>query len=382
MSSLLTKVLNQENFVNLELCINEIPDPRVKGRIIYPLRTIIVIAICAIIGGANDFKAIERFGWDHCDWFQELLNLTTSIPSHDTFNRVFTLINPRLFFDWISLWLTGVVGQLGTIDTIRIDGKLITSLSSENPINFMRAWSDELKLVLAQVKVTKGSNEITTIPAVLDRLDMEGKTVTIDAIGTQTAIVDQVCEKGGDYVLVLKKNQHQLYEDVSLYLTDIATGQIIDSSMKYHKDVDANHGRIETRECWVVTNLDWLDSKERWTNLKSIIMVKATVQKRGHLSEHVRFFISSLDISAKRLLKRIRNHWSIENQLHWPLDVIFCEDKSTTRDIFGIQNLGALKGVALSLLLQNEMKISIAGKRARSASNLSYMLEVLLKRIF
>ena len=139
MSSLLLKVITNKNFVNLEACIAEIPDPRVNGRVRYPLRTIIVIALCATIGGANDFTAVERFGWDHCDWFEQLLGLKTNIPSHDTFNRIFDMLNPRLLFDWISLWLHNVAEKLGLIDTIRIDGKLILSLSAENPLCFVRA---------------------------------------------------------------------------------------------------------------------------------------------------------------------------------------------------------------------------------------------------
>jgi hypothetical protein len=160
MSSLLCKVITNENFVNLESCIAEIPDPRTNGRVTYPLRTIIVIALCATIGGANDFTAIERFGWDHCDWFEQLLGLKTNIPSHDTFNRIFNLIAPRQLFDWISLWLHNTAEELGLIDTIRIDGKLILSLSAEDPLCFVRAWSDQAKMVLEQVKGKELGSEL------------------------------------------------------------------------------------------------------------------------------------------------------------------------------------------------------------------------------
>ena len=299
MSSLLSKVITSENFVNLESCIAGIPDPRVEGRVTYSLRTIIVIALCATIGGANDFMSIERFGWDHCDLFEQLLGLKTNIPSHDTFNRVFNLITPRQLFDWISLWLHNTADELGLIDTIRIDGKLILSLSAEDPFCFVRAWSDQAKMVLEQVKVKKGTNEITTIPTVLDRLDLDGKTVTIDAIGTQKDIVDQICSKNGDYVLALKRNQHALYDDVSLYMTDVANGEIIDPSMQYYKDINGNHGRIETRECWVVSNIGWLNNKERWANLRSIILIKSTVHKKKSLTEHVRScFVKKVCLTA------------------------------------------------------------------------------------
>ena len=152
--------------------------------------------------------------------------------------------------------------------------------------------------------------------------------------------------------------------------------------MQYYKDINGNHGRIETRECWVVSNIGWLNNKERWANLRSIILIKSTVHKKKSLTEHVRFFISSHATSAKQMLLYTRGHWSIENQLHWPLDVVFCEDTSTTRDIYGIQNLATLKSTALSLLLQNDMKISTRGKRARAASTLIYLLEVLLNKTF
>lgn len=382
MSSLMNKIFTNQNFAKLDLCIAEIPDPRVQGRIVYPLRTIIVIALCASIGGANDFVGIERFGWDHCDFFEQLLGLKTNIPSHDTFNRVFSLINPRLFFDWISLWLHDVTERLELCDTIRIDGKIILSLSAEDPFNFVRAWSDECQVVLEQVKVKKGTNEITTIPAVLDKLNLDGKTVTIDAIGTQREIVDMICDKNGDYVLALKKNQHQLYDDVALYLNDVVEGQIIDPSMSYYKDIDSNHGRCEIRECWVVSDIDWLDNKRKWRNLNSLVLVKSTVRKKGSLTETKRFFISSKKTSAQNLLHNTRGHWSIENQLHWRLDTIFDEDISTTRDIYAIQNLATLKGVVLSLLLQNEMSLSVKNKRARAAANPLYLAEVLLNQCF
>lgn len=382
MDSLLTKVITNQNFVNLESCIAQIPDPRVQARTVYSLRTIIIIAVCATIGGANDFTTIECFGWDHCDFFEQLLGLKTSIPSHDTFNRVFNLLNPHLFFDWLSLWLHDVAEKLGLVETIRIDGKMVVSLSAEDPLCFVRAWSDQAKMVLEQVKVKKGTNEITTIPAVLDKLNLDGKMVSIDAIGTQKGIVSQICEKNGDYVLALKKNQPQLYEDVSLYLNDLVSGQIADPSMDYYKNIDSNHGRLEIRECWIVSNINWLHNLHNWRNLKSIVMVKSTVRKKGYLAETTKFYISSRVTSARKMLHYIRGHWSIENQLHWPLDVVFCEDISTTRDIYGIQNLAAIKGIALSLLLQNEMSISLKNKRARAGANFMFLLEVLLNQCF
>lgn len=382
MSSLITRVLTNENFVNLESCIAGIPDPRVQTRTIYSLRTIIIIAVCATIGGANDFTAIERFGWDHCDFFEQLLGLKTNIPSHNTFNRVFNLLNPHGFFDWLSLWLHDVAEGLDLVETIRIDVKMIVSLSAEDPLCFVRAWSDQAKMVLEQVKVKKGTNEITTIPAVLDKLDLDGKMVSIDAIGTQKDIASQICEKNGDYVLALKKNQPQLYEDVSLYLNDVASGQIIDPSMDHYKNTDSNHGRLEIRECWIVSNINWLHNRHHWRNLKSIIMIKSTVRRKGRLTETIRFYISSRVTPARKMLHYTRGHWSIENQLHWPLDVIFCEDVSTTRDIYGIQNRATTKGVVLSLLLQNEMSISLKNKRARAAANFMYLLEVLLNQLF
>jgi len=382
MSSLLDKIVTNEKFVNLEFCIAEIPDPLVQGRITYSLRTIIIIALCAAIGGANDFTAIEQFGWAHCDLFEQLLGLKTNIPSHDTFDRVFSLICPRLFFDCITLWLHDIAEALELIDTVRIDGKLILSLSAEDPLCFVRAWSDQCKVVLEQVKVKKGTNEITTIPEVLERLDLQGKTVTIDAIGTQTKIVDMICENGADYMLALKKNQHQLYDDVSLYLNDIANGDLVEPSVRYYKDINKGHGRNETRECWVVSNIDWLYNRRRWRNLKSLVLVKSTVIKKGISTENSRFYISSHSKSARGMLHYARGHWSIENQLHWQLDTVFCEDVSTTRDVYGIQNIAAVKGIALSLLLQNETPISVKNKRARAMANQPYLMEVLLNQHF
>lgn len=382
MSSLLTKILTNQNFVNLESCIAAIPDPRRQSQIDYSLKTIIIIAVCAIIGGADDFTAIEKFGWDHCDYFEKLLNLNTNIPSHDTFNDVFNRLIPRAFYEWISLWLADVIESLDLTETIRIDGKMITSLSAKDPLNFVRAWSDQIKMVVEKVKVKKGSNEIATIPDVLDKIDLDGKVVTIDAIGTQKNIADQICAKNGDYVFALKKNQPQLYEDVSLYLKDVVEGQIIDLSMDYYKAIDSNHGRIEVRECWIVSNISWLHNRHRWRKLRSIVLIKTSIRRKGSLIETSRFYISSKITSAKNMLGYVRGHWSIENQLHWQLDVNFCEDVSMVKDIYGIQNLTTIKDVALSLLLQNEMKLSIKNKRARAAANFTYLLEVLLNQSF
>lgn len=378
MSSQFHRLMTSKNFANLKICVGAIHDPRVKQRTRYPLTHIIIMALCATLGGANDFVAIERFCIDHKGFFMGLLGPKVKVPSHDTFGRVFSLISPRTLFKWVSLWLNSVAKSEGCGNSIALDGKVIASLSHKDPFNFVRAWSSSRSLVIGQEKVKHGSNEIVAMQEVLKELSLEGKVVTIDAIGTQKKIAKLICQRGGDYVLALKRNHRQLYENVKSYLEGIAGRETSDGSAQYYKHVDKSHGRHEVRECWIADSIGWLLDRENWHKLMSIALVRSTVKRGEKTTYHQRFFISSLTTTAQEMLSYVRGHWNIENQLHWQLDVAFREDASTLKDVYAVQNLASLRATAVSLLLQKESNLSVKNKRARASANRTFLMEVLL----
>lgn len=255
------------------------------------------------------------------------------------------------------------------------------ALKTFSPTTLVRAFFPAKNSVLAQEKVPLKTNEITTIPKVLLSIKnfIKGCICTIDAIGTQVRIVRLIVELGGSYFLAVKKNQPQLYEDISLYLNDVAQGNMPGAKYTYYETIEKGHGRIEKRQCWTTTTLDWLYRKKRWKNLQSISLIISTVT-RGNSEPVVtkRYFICEKIINAETALALARNHWSIENNLHWPLNVDFREHTATVRKRAGAENMAILRTVALSLLENNSMKASIKNKRARAACDLDYMLEVLL----
>lgn len=368
--------LSQENksFATLSECIQQIYDPRDKKKIKYSLYSIIIMSICALLSGANNWVEISQYCKERKRWLKKYLNISCPIPSHDTFNRVFRIINPKEFNFWILKWLCGLISES---EIINIDGKIIESYSSNDPLTLVRAWCQKNKIVLGQIKVPYGTNEITTIPKLLDILYLEGKIVTIDAIGAQKTIVEKIIEKKADYCIALKSNQHQFYKDIKLYL-DSLTNNEFDIPFTYHKTTDNDHGRYEIRHCWSTENIDWLIQKTQWKNLKSISVIEMLTEKNGKTSINRRYFISSLAADAKNILRIIRSHWSIENQLHWHLDVTFDEDKSTTRGIFGAQNLTFLRSVAISLLSSMLPKIGFKRKRQTVNRRPSLFKKILL----
>jgi len=355
----------KNTFTPLMTYLQEIYDPRDQKKIKYLLSEVVFIALAGLLSGQDDWVAIESYGKSRNRWLKKYFKLKCGIPSHDTFGHVFALIDPQELINALGKWLNNLI-SLPEQDIINIDGKLIESYSAADPFCLLKAWSSKMKIVLNQVKVPAYTNEIKAIPSLLDLIDIKGNIVTIDAIGAQKAIIKKICDKDGYYVIALKANQHRFYKDIKDYLISLANNEF-DIPFSYHETINKSHGRTEIRRCWSIDQLDWLEQKSEWTGLKSIILVETEIIYRGKTTINRRFFISNLNSDATKFLHVIRSHWSIENQLHWHLDVTFHEDHSRVKDRFGIQNLSFLRAVAISLL--SKIMKNLGFKRKRQIVN-------------
>lgn len=364
--------------------LTSIDDPRRDHQKFHSLFDILVISICAVICGAEHWTEIEEFGEAKQEWFSSFLELENAIPSHDTFRRVFILLDniklKEVFIDWISSAVSLSKGSLVNIDGKNLRGSK-EPIKGKKALNMVSAWASEQSVVLGQVKTDEKSNEITAIPELLKILDLEGCIVTIDAIGCQTEIVKEIAEKEADYVISLKGNQGILYEDVKDYLDWAEREKFKDISYDYCETLEKDHGRIEERRCWVTEEIDWLEQKEDWKGLKSVIMVEAIREViGGKQTVERRYFISSLEADANLALRSVRGHWAIENQLHWCLDIGFREDDCRVREDRSAENLATIRHIGLNLLKQEKScKLGIKSKRKKAGWNESYLLKVLKK---
>ncbi len=362
----------------------KVKDPRVERTKRHKLLDIILIAICGVICGADSWVDIEMFGKAKLEWLKTFLPLPNGIPSHDTFGRVFAAINPeefeRSFMEWVQAIVELTQGQV-----IAIDGKQLRgSQDSENgkrAIYMVSAWATANELVLGQRKVDEKSNEITAIPKLLKLLDIAGCIVTIDAIGTQTKIAKTIIEQGADYLLAVKENQGNLYEDIQDLFEEDARYNFEGAPYDYAKTVNKGHGRIEIRQCWAISDPEYLAQirdRERWSGLKSVVML-VSERRIGEVSEILtRYFISSLDSKAENILKVKRSHWGIENRLHWVLDIAFNEDHSRVCQKNAPHNFAILRHMALNLLKQEHTaKVGIKAKRLKCGWDTDYLLSVL-----
>lgn len=358
-------------------------DPRVERTKLHTLFDILVIAICAILAGADNWEDIADFGQAKQDWFKTFLELPNGIPSHDTFNRVFARLDPQEFQASFLSWIKAVSALLGG-QVIAIDGKILRRSHDRGlgqaAIDMVSAWACTNRLVLGQVKVDDKSNEITAIPALLHVLEVAGCIVTIDAIGCQTEIAETIVDKQGDYVLALKDNQGRLFEDVQLLFADLEKSQYKAYAFDYAKTLDKNHGRLESRECWTISDpevLRHLRGFENWKNLCTVSRIRAQRHVGEEKSCEDRYHLASL-VGAKRILWAVRSHCGIENELHWTLDLAFDEDHCRVRKDHGPQNFAILRHIALNLLKQEKtVKRGIKGKRLLAAWNQDYLLKVL-----
>jgi predicted transposase YbfD/YdcC len=361
-----------------------IPEPRLERTRLYELMEILVIAICAVICGADSWEDIEDFGHSKEVWLHNILKLPNGIPSHDTFRRVFGLIDAEAFQRSFVSWVQAVTQLIGG-QVIAVDGKKPRGSQDRGigrgAIDMVSAWASANQVVLGQVKVDDKSNEIKAIPALLRMLAISGCIVTVDSMGCQVEVAQTCVDQEAEYVLALKENQPNLYEDVTRLFTDLEASQMTAYPYDYAESFDNTHGRAEKRQCWTIAErevVQQLRGANRWPNLACVVRVRREYLEGLVKKREDRYFLSSLSGQAKQLLWAVRSHWSVENNLHWVLDIAFREDDSRVRKDNGPQNFTVLRHIALNLLKQEKTsKRSIKGKRLHAAWNTDYLELVL-----
>ena len=367
-----------EHFQTLE-------DPRIERTKKHPLLDILVIAVCTLLTGGEGFQDMELFGKSKQAWLRTFLALPHGIPSHDTFGRVFARLNPQRFQECFLSW-TRAVAQFTHGTLISLDGKTVKAsfdrATAASPLHMLSAWcSENGGLVIGQIKTESKSNEITAIPALLQLLALKGCIVTIDAMGCQTAIAHQIRDQGGDYLLALKSNHKKAYTAVKQHFhQDIEHHLAWRTAENFFDAFDDSHGRTVRRRVWAITDLTALPELTKWPGLQSVIAVETIRMAHQHapVTSDYRFYISSLGRSATAFVAMIRQHWDIENKLHWSLDVTFNEDRSRIRKEHAAENMAAVRHVALNLLRQEHSHhISLRQKRLLCGLDEHYLLTVL-----
>ena len=353
----------------------ELKDPRVEGRSDHLLEEILLITIAAVLSGADSWNEIEDYGKAKRDWLGSFLRLPGGIPSHDTFNRVFSLLDPAeletCFLHWVSS-----IAQMTAGEVVAIDGKSLRGTREGGKkalVHMVSAWANSNNLVLGQQRVDEKSNEITAIPKLLKVLELSGTIVTIDAMGCQKSIAQQILDKEADYILAVKENQLHLLEDMRDSFKMLPPQTTVE-------DIDCGHGRVETRRCSVLGELSLVDQAADWLGLQSLVRIEAERYHKasGKTEREIRYYISSLRPEATRINSAIRQHWGIENKLHWVLDVAFREDASRKRAGNAAQNFSRITRIALNLLKQNKTsKLGMKGKRLKAGWDNHYLLRLL-----
>ena len=365
---------------------SQVTDPRIHRTRKHDLIDILFAALCAALSGAEDCVAMADFAISRLSFLRQYVKMRGGAPSHDTFSRVFASINPTQFSQCFITW-TQTLQTLTNAEVIALDGKTLRhsfdTATGKAAIHMVSAWGALNGLVLGQVKVNAKSNEITAIPELLRLLDIRGSTITIDAMGTQKQIADQIVDSGADYILAVKGNQPDLMADVEAFFDRAHRDRFLDTdanviSHDRSQTRDADHGRVETRTCIVSDRIDQIPSASAWTGLHSIVQVQNERRLGEKVTQETRYYITSRAPNATSILRDIRYHWRIENCLHWVLDVTFDEDQNRTRVGHGPQNLAALRHIALNLCQSNTTrKASVRRKRNMAAWEPEFLAELL-----
>jgi predicted transposase YbfD/YdcC len=359
----------------------ELTDPRVR-KVTYPLINVVVIAVCAVICGADDFVAIAEFGRKKREWLARFLDLERGIPSHDRFNAIWAAIKPAEFEKCLLRWITAL-HEITAGQVIAIDGKTLRrsfdAASSKTAIHMVSAWATANHISLGQVVVDTKSNEITAIPKLLQILELSHSLVTIDAMGCQTAIARDIVEAEGDYVLAVKGNQPTLHQGIADFFDDHAKDDFARTKVRRYVTEEEGHGREEIRSYLLCPVPEDLPDRSRWANLRAIGMALSNTRRDGKDCTEIRYYILSKYLSGRRFAGAVRDHGSIENRLHWQLDVTFQEDQCRLRKGHADTNFSILRRTALSLLKNNStLKVGIKNKRLAAAWDETYLEEVLV----
>ena len=353
----------------------ELTDPRMDRTKDHLMEDIIFITIAAVICGAETWNDIEQYGKSKQSWLSQYLRLPCGIPSHDTFNRFFSALDPEAFEGAFLSWIKDI-SALTEGEIISIDGKTIRgsrSCGSKHAVHIVSAWASANQLSLGQVKVEEKSNEITAIPKLLNVLAIKGCIVTIDAMGCQRDIASKIIEREADYILAVKGNQGGLEENVreTVRFTHVSSEWV---------EEDFGHGRIESRRCSVYRDLSFIENAAMWKGLKGVVKIESSryIKSTGKEESETRLYITSSEACAEVIGKGIRSHWGIENKLHWQLDLSFREDQSRKRDGYSAQNFSLLNRIALNLVKNEQSrKRSVKGKRLDAGWNNDYLLKIL-----
>lgn len=358
-------------------------DYREQGKIKHKLIDIIVITVCAVFCGAENYAEIYNFGKIKEQWFKKLLKLENGIPSQDTFERIFRYTNSdefkKCFLELIRSYAKLEKGEL-----IAIDGKAVRAANNfkENPIYIVNAWAKEAEITLALEKVEEKSNEITALPKVLDMIEVKNNIITMDAMGCLPNVAKIIKDKEGDYVITTKANKHQFYKDIKDYFKYHKEYSFKELEHDYYETIEKSHGRIERRKYYITEDIEWLNKKEKYPGLKSIGMVESVIERNGKITTDTRFHIVSLKADAKKYAECVRGHWSIENNLHWQLDVTMNEDKSRARVDNAVENLAVIRRIVLNLLKQDTtIKAGMKTKQKALSWNTDYALTLLFSNL-
>jgi len=368
---------------------NAITDPRLERNKRHKLIDIILLSVCGVMCGADGWEEIEEICKASVDKFKKFLDLPNGIPSHDTFARVFSRINSEELQDCFCRWIQTVRESIiansenNGPEQISIDGKTLCGsferaiTKAKSPIHLVSAWANQTRIVLGQVKTAEKSNEITAIPELLNLLELTGCIVTIDAMGCQKSIAQEILNKGADYVLALKGNQGDLSRGVGLGFEIIRAKNFAGIEYKFFEEESFEHGREEYRRYWLISDLRWLPDAPIWPGMKSICMVESTRKVNGKACVEYRYYISSLSGDVEKIGRAIRNHWGVENSLHWVLDVTFGEDDCRIRNGNAAENFSVLRRIALNLFKREQSKRSIKRKRLLACLNFDFMMSAL-----
>jgi predicted transposase YbfD/YdcC len=360
-------------------------DPRERWRVLYPLPEVLLLVLCATLSGMEDFVEIRLWGGERLDFLRRFLPYERGLPSHDTLNDIVNALDADLFKACFAGWVEALRDDAP--DIVAIDGKTSRRAHARGkgrePLHLVSAWATRQRLVLGQEAVSGKSNEIKAIPLLLERLELAGALVTIDAIGTQSAIAETIVRRGGDYLLALKGNQPAMRKDAVAFFDDPPANMI----EPVHETVDGDHGRIEVRRHVVCHDVGWMfpnqgraAGQKRFPSAAMIGMVESRVERDGALARERRYYISSLKLDAKAFAAAVRAHWGVENRLHWVLDVVFHDDLSRLRSRSGPQNMAIVKHMAMNLVRNPRDRHSLKSRRKLANLNPDY-LEALLRQL-
>lgn len=365
----------------LLLAFEDLPDPRKKRNQHYPLIDVIAVVIMGIICAADDFVAAYRWANHRADWLKSMGLCLGGVPSHDTMNRIFRLLNPKAFNECFMRWVNTVASTIEGV--IAVDGKTLRNSGDgsrqKDPLHIVHAFAAENGLLLGQLATEAKSNEITAIPELLKMLAIQGNIITIDAMGCQKEIVNVIREREGDYMIALKGNQGLLHAEADNFFVQAINVTSSESSCDFISYTETNRGRVEERQIWCC-DVNWLSDELRksWQDLNSLVCVKSVRNHKGKKTEEMRYYVSSLKPDAKRFSQVVRSHWYVENKLHWQLDVAFREDLCKVRRDYAAENFSLVRKMALNLLkADTSEKLGVPNKRKLAGWSPEYLLKIL-----